>query len=50
MNFIKTMYFIKKSAHMDTIEQFFFVYKENNNCNQLNNKHTVSYNNIFDVI
>jgi endo-alpha-1,4-polygalactosaminidase (GH114 family) len=39
----------KKGKHLDTIEKF-YIYQETKKNNQINDKHTVLYNKIFETI
>jgi endo-alpha-1,4-polygalactosaminidase (GH114 family) len=39
----------KKGKYLDTIEQF-YIYQETKRNNQINDKHTVIYNRIFEVL
>jgi hypothetical protein len=42
-------FFGKKGRHLDTVEKF-YIYQETKNNNQINDRHTVIYNKIFDTI
>jgi hypothetical protein len=48
-DFMTVLYYDKKGRHLDTTEKF-YIYRETVNNNQLNDKHTISYNKIFDTI
>jgi hypothetical protein len=43
------LYYKKKVKHVDTMEKF-YIYRETKDNNQLNDKHTVIYNSIFETI
>jgi hypothetical protein len=42
-------YYDKKGKHLDTMEKF-YKYQETKDNNQLNDKHTIIYNKIFETI
>jgi hypothetical protein len=46
---MEILHFSMKSAHLNSIEKF-YVYKQTMSDNQLNDKHTVTYNKIFDTL
>jgi hypothetical protein len=49
-NYIMSIKFLgKKGRHLDTIEKF-YIYQETKNNNQINDKHRVIYNKIFEII
>ena len=46
---MKILHLSKKSAHLNSIEKV-YIYKQTMSDSQLNDKHTVTYNKIFEIL